>query len=238
MSYILDALKKSQNEQANAGAQLQMQPAPKRSVSQWLLVGLAVLLGINASVMLAYFIFDDEPTETQVTTTSPVRSQSRPVQRPIPQAQPQVTQTQPPPLPRRQAQPLSEQQPLASTRQLTPPTTQPTKSAPLPKRTPKPIELPKRTPTPIAAPTVPRMDLQELPEAEQALYNGFKYSSHIFSPDDPTAGAIFIDGKMLKIGDKLNDLVVSDITEFAVVFRETQDGESREVEVVLADQWN
>ncbi len=227
MSYILDALKKSQAEQSGEVAQLQLRDRSGRSVSQWLLIGLAVLLGINASVMLWFFVFDNgSPNPSELakgaqSSAGEARMQSTPIQqapvRPTPR---QTTSTQQAnEMPRRVAQPI------------TPPPTQKRQAT-------TPQSMPKRVPTPIKAPTVARVDLQDLPESEQALYNGFKYSSHIFSPDDPSAGAIFINGQMLRIGDDFQELVVADITEFAVVFKETKDGKPREVEVVLADQWN
>jgi polyhydroxyalkanoate synthesis regulator protein len=78
--------------------------------------------------------------------------------------------------------------------------------------------------------------LQDLPRAEQSLYNGFTYSTHIYT-DDPDLCAIVVDGQRLQVGDAFKGLKVTAITEQGVIFEENRRGVVREVEVNLLAQW-
>ena len=68
MSYILDALKKSQADQQGEAVTVAMTPQNKRDNAKWIWI-LATALVINMGI-LGWFIFDSnsEPTETIATT--------------------------------------------------------------------------------------------------------------------------------------------------------------------------
>ena len=84
---------------------------------------------------------------------------------------------------------------------------------------------------------IPRLQLSALPAAEQSLYRGFNYSTHIYT-DDPDLCAIVIDGQRLANGDAFKGLKLIAITEDGVVFEENRRGSVREVEVVLMELWD
>ena len=79
--------------------------------------------------------------------------------------------------------------------------------------------------------------LSELPASEQILYNGFNYSTHIYT-DDPELCAVVIDGERLTAGDSFKGLKVLAITETGVIFEETRRGQRRRVAVSVLDQWD
>jgi len=204
MSYILDALKKSHAEQADAGVSLRMdQSASRRGLAPWL-AGLVAVLLVNFSILLWIFVIDvDDPA-----TPAPAAA-----------AAPEATVAQPVP-----AHTIDQPRaPAPEARVATRP--EPARGA----------DTPRQTPEPIAAP-VQRVALLELPAREQTLYNGFIYSTHIFT-DDPALCAIVVDGQRLTAGDSFKGLRVVAVTEDGVVFSETRRGVTREVEVSVLDQW-
>jgi hypothetical protein len=239
MSYILDALKKSQAEQAGESTRVQLQYA-KRGIrlSQWLAMGLGLLLLVNVVVMLWFFVFRTESPEqgAQVVLNDPPL-QARPNQGQSQTGQSQTGQSQPAQRQTGQNQPAQPtMQPPAqpSTQQNSNPQSMPRRVA-----TPAPLPAsPSAAPRSTATEKLPRLQLEELQEVEQTLYKDFRFSSHMYSPDDPTAGAIFIDGQMLKIGAAFKGLTIVEINEFSVVFKEVRRGKAREVEIQLADHWN
>ena len=80
MSYILDALKKSQTEQAGDGVALRVQrPATGRSTSTWLATGLVLVLLFNLGLMLWIFVINNPQPETKANlpeATAPDQSAS------------------------------------------------------------------------------------------------------------------------------------------------------------------
>lgn len=193
MSFILDALKKSQAEQSGEGVSLRLQQrhAP-RVATRWLAAGLAVLVAFNLALLAWIFMIDTDPA-------------------------PATVDSQPGPTP-------SVVQPSF---------VQPTEAEPAPTRRPEPVRKPPdRTPP---AP-IPRVALADLPATEQILYNGFIYSTHIYT-DDPDLCAVVVDGQRLMAGDAFKGLQVVEITEAGVIFEETRAGQTRQVEVSVLDQW-
>ncbi|MEM7080817.1 MAG: hypothetical protein AAF513_19535 [Pseudomonadota bacterium] len=223
MSYILDALKKTQAEQHNEGVALHLQRQEKRGLSRWIIIVFGGLLVANLAVMAWFVVRPDTTPPVAVTTPPKATSSLAPTikvdNRALDAQTERTVETSPTNSAPREAA-------AASPPQSPPPQEQaiaPTQTSPAPAPTPAPL---------------PRFALSDLAAYEQTLYNSFRYSSHMFSPDDPTAGAIFIDGQMLRIGASFKGLVVADITEFTVIFEENRRGKKREVEVNLADQWD
>lgn len=223
MSYILDALKKSQAQQQGEGVALDVQADKKRPISTWILVALGVLLAANLGVMAWFAFAPDTTSDTQVTALVTQNAPPIQVDSNTLSTSSQAQETRP-----QDGQPKTP----ASTPTVPNIAVQDSRSASV-------VVPPSQTTAPVATQPIelPRFALGALADYEQTLYNSFRYSSHMFSPDDPTAGAIFIDGQMLRIGDSFKGLIVADITEFTVVFEENRRGKKREVEVNLADQW-
>jgi hypothetical protein len=207
MSYILDALKKSHAEQADAGVSLRMdQSTSRHRLAPWL-AGLVAVLLVNISILLWIFVIDVDDAAT------PAPASAAEVAQPAPASA------------------------IEQPRSPVPKATVSTPSAPARADTPTaaPRTAPRRPPAP-AAPPAQRVALRELPAIEQTLYNGFIYSTHIYT-DDPALCAIVVDGQRLTAGDSFKGLRVVAVTEGGVVFSETRRGVTREVEVSVLDQW-
>jgi len=225
MSYILDALKKSQSEQASDGVALRVQQTTKRSHPSWLVIGLGLVLLSNAGLLLWIFVL--EPN------TSPASSL--------------LEQTTPRPLtPADQApaniggdQPITSRPDTVVTRNheanIEP--AQVLSSEPV--RPAQPQQLTNRRRSEPPRPIIAKFLLSDLPPIEQSIYNGFTYTSHIYT-DDPTLCAIVVDGQRLMAGDSFEGLGVVAITEEGVIFEEnphTGEGVRRQVEVSVLQQW-
>jgi flagellar basal body-associated protein FliL len=214
MSYILDALKKSQAEQAAAGVALRMhQSTPRKRANAWLILVLVLVLAVNAGLVAWIFLLQDAPDEIEAAAA---QSASTVAAEPAPAA-PQTSST-----PGAVPEPAPAPAPIAV--DLSPPTPERESSGTV-------------AASPASAPArLPRVNLQDLPRAEQALYNGFNYSTHIYT-DDPSLCAIVVDGQRLQVGDAFKGLTVTAITEQGVIFEENRRGVAREVEVDLLAQW-
>ena len=110
MSYILDALKKNQAEQAGEGMSVNMSSQRKAKTPVWVYILVAALL-LNGA-LLAYFILEPSPAEKVQNQTAsepqPVAKPERPDPQPQPQPQPELVEetidepvatTRPPPSP-------------------------------------------------------------------------------------------------------------------------------------------
>ena len=135
-------------------------------------------------------------------------------------------------------------QPLAQPTVEVPPQSEPAPARkPVQPRAAQPIVV---TPKPAAEVTVAArpqppapsvVALRELPEGERLLYDGFTYSTHIYT-DDPQLCAIVVDGIRLTAGDAFKGLIVDRITEQGVIFEEIRRGQRRLVEVSVMEQWD
>ena len=225
MSYILDALKKNQAEQAPEMPGLRLdggspENKPKTSWQLWVSIAVGVLLLLNLGFLGWQAITPDvEETariEKPVTATRSV--------------QPQATRTHPSP------QPVQEN--ASAT-----PTTEPVATANIRVIQPKQeseqdiVIAPAQAPT--AAPIqtdVERVQLSSLPQREQILYSSFEFTSHIYT-DEPEDCAIVVNGYRLTVGDGFKGLTVVEITPEGVIFAETRRGVERHVEVSILDLW-
>jgi hypothetical protein len=219
MSYILDALKKSQSEQAADGVALRVQQTPARkALNPWLIAVLIVVLLLNAGLLGWLFLQQQPPLATDNQPQPAPGAATVPDNQAVDATTPQVAPT----IAATTANPPAQSAAPA-----------PAMSARVAQAAPRVITQP--APAPVAVP-VPRLALRELPAAEQSLYNGFTYSTHIFT-DDPTLCAIVVDGQRLQIGDAFKGLRVAAITEDGVVFEENRRGVVREIAVNLLEQW-
>ena len=221
MSYILDALKKSQAEQAETGVNLQ---PPRRGTSRWLAAGLVVVLVINLA-LLAWIVLDKaaltDPDISPGVTAAPQTAPSA-------AAAPAETGT----VPAGDNEDTAAQRPAVTV-----------------ERSAEPVLEPEPAATVAASPTIPDAPapaareravrptaLADLPAQEQILYNGFNYSTHIYT-DDPDLCAVVIDGERLTAGDSFKGLKVIAITETGVIFEESRRGQRRQVAVSVLEQW-
>ncbi len=232
MSYILDALQKSQREQTAEGVALRVQPTPtRRSISSWLLLLLVVVLILNAAVLAWVFLLQDPAGNSVAQTHTPAATANT-----TPAAVPATAASQPRTLTPPSDAAAESTPPAAATA----PERSPIPATAAPQQTVPAIDPASTTPAPtivpVTRPSIPRVALRDLPVAEQSLYNGFKYSTHIYT-DDPSLCAIVVDGQRLQAGDAFKGLKVTAITEQGVVFEENRRGMVREVEVDVLEQW-
>ena len=217
MSYILDALKKAQAEQSAEGVALTVTPNREaRFPVGWIYI-LAVLLLVNSAV-LAWFVLGYN-TPSSPPPVSESRSAPETIAAPPDPAQ-ELTASNTNP------EPMLET--TTPTRQvIANETTQPTPTNPSPN-----IIVERVSPsTSQSAPEIAaQLTLDELPPGERLLYEGFAYTSHIYT-DDPELCAIVIDGQRLQQGDAFKGLKVHAITETGVIFAEPRRRGLRLVEV-------
>ena len=234
MSYILDALQKSQSEQAADGVALRVQQAQtRRNTNSWLIAVLAVVLLLNAGLLAWVFLLKEDPvtaTATPANTTPKTTAAQVPTTVGAAPTQATVVESTPPtgaPAASAVQAPIRVDTPAILNN-----------SAAAANSSPRAEDVQTVSPPPTAPPSrqVPRLALKDLPTAEQSLYNGFTYSTHIYT-DDPSLCAIVVDGQRLQAGDAFKGLTVTAITEQGVVFEENRRGIIREIEVNLLEQW-
>ena len=223
MSYILDALKKNQaNHAGNVNLDVPVHQASRNPL--WLIL-IVVALFTNAGIVTWLLWPDPEPANHEqpslsgVPKTAPVQPIPRPTiqPRPKPSAPPKAKPKEEP-----KAEPKVEPPPRGRVIYEEPSTPTDTEVS-----APKPA--PANTP-PTDAPDIDAVHLRDLPVAEQTLYNGFSYTSHIYT-DDPDLCAVVIDGQRLQTGDAFKGLQIVAITESGVIFQENRRGVVRNVEV-------
>jgi general secretion pathway protein B len=261
MSYILDALKKAEAERnPDARASLAIEASERRK--QRLLVYLVVCaLTANAVLVLWIFLPDEDvvPTIEQKSTpaediqvplpstgtTPPVVEAPAPATAPVAAAAPALSNR-----PTATTEPISGRAPIPAP---TPPPTElragvtiepppSTSSAKVSKtlRTEPPGEVtpipatPDRVPVAAAAPETPATTtLARLPDNVRRDFPELTFSTHIYA-DDPELRAVVVNGVRLTEGDRLENLVVHEITEDGAVF--SFDGYL--VEVPVLETWN
>jgi len=233
MSYILDALKKNQLEQEGDFSGISTFRRQPRRLPTWLVVVLIAALLINCLLLTWIFLIqpqlDSSAGNTDAGQPQPATSQGK---APL-TAEPSATTNLPA---SNQAQQRRVESPVVP-----PPTPQPAPPSPVDTAPPAPVAA---APAPVPAPASrvvnqppPVTPLRELSETEQTIYNGFNYTSHIFT-DEPSECAIVIDGQRLQAGDGFKGLQVVRITEAGVVFAENRRGQKRHVEVSVIEQWD
>ena len=211
MSYILDALKKSQADQQGDAVTVAMTSAPRRDMSLWVWV-LAGALVINL-IVLAWFIWDrtDAPLPT-VVAADPERPHLEPSQDPAPS-------------PTLELKPALEQVPTRETlpsRELSEET--PVAEPDLPRDDPVVVDTPPPTPP------VDEVALDDLSPGDALVYASFNITSHIYT-EDHSAREVIIDGQKLKEGDAFKGLKIYEITEMGLVFEERRRDVIRRVTV-------
>ena len=229
MSYILDALKKNQAEQQSQGMNVSVQgTSAQNGWPRWLGIALGFILIANMALLAWVFVLPE------VRPASPVQGPPTGAARSTPMQQPLLAQGEAEVVP--QSEPEQARPPVQS------PATQTLAPAPIPAAdaqsarqpvtaapTPRPPAPESRTPQVVA--------LRDLPGTERLLYDGFTYSTHIYT-DDPQLCAIVVDGVRLTAGDAFKGLIVERITEQGVIFAENRRGQRRLVEVSVMEQWD
>jgi general secretion pathway protein B len=205
MSFILDALKKSESDRqrnANPGMYELKVAVPRARFPVWAII-LAFLLGINVLVGVWYLMKTDEPTELSraatTATTLPATTLPAPAP-PVPAAAPPVT-------------PESERTDIARGI-FNPADFEP---AVEPEKAPPPAlqAVPRETPAPAASARRPAT--QGLPSRDDLILEGVavpdvSMSLHVYDPD-PARRFAFINGNRTEEGTVLpNGIVVQSIT--------------------------
>jgi len=221
MSFILDALRKSEHErQRQVGPGIAEIPVARASTRLPLaLVAIGLLLAVNLVVLLYWLLNDGKP---EVVHEPPVAAQPAPA--PTPTAQiPRPAPVEAPTAPAvPQPSPQREVRPLAAEVEANPPPDSTPPPAPDPSLLPAtPAPTPSVTYAPAApapgASFVPRIDT--LPPQATAGLPALNLDLHIYS-NDPAQRAAFINGTRYRAGDKLPQGVeVVAITPEGVVLR-------------------
>jgi hypothetical protein len=225
MSYILDALKKAEADRdPDARASLAMAQHDRRR-NRWLAYAVVIALIANAAILLWLFVPEDDaapPTAAEVRPTTaqppgpePVERLGTPTANVSPTAQPQATT----------------------------PVQQPLRTEPALIRPPAASEPPSSTaaatgetiigPDSVLASAAEAVPVSSLPDAQRRRFPNLEFSTHIYA-DDADLRAIVVNGSRLEEGDRLQNLVLSQITEEGAVFR----FEGQLVSVSVLDDWN
>ncbi len=214
MSYILEALKKSEAERRQGkapdlGQQVQMIYRPKKkpvSAVVWVVLALT----INAGV-LAYAFWPSRQLPEQATTPAPAEekvteaSSVEPEQTVKPAVSPKPASDYQVPV-----APVEASQAVAESGVTEPQFEQPTiivPSQPQPRRAPAPVQSRPQGRVP---------HLVELPLSFQKSVPDLTFNSHIYS-SDPSASRVMINNRYLRTGQSLGSLLVENITEDGVV---------------------
>ncbi|SHK46743.1 general secretion pathway protein B [Marinobacter antarcticus] len=208
MSYILDALRKSETERRQGkvpdlGQQVQLIHRPrKRRISPVVWVALALL--VNAGVLAVVFWPEragDLPVEPRAQTAAPEPALEPPA-KPDPEAM-QAPETEtalaPQPEPELVSEPIIE-----------PARERPTIITP---------SLPRERQAPMLRQDEPRArvpHLVELPLSFQKSIPDLMFNSHIYS-SDPYASRVMINGQYLRQGESFSGITVEEVTEDGVV---------------------
>ncbi len=202
MSYILEALKKSEQERGHGdsptvqtihSSSLQYQ-TQKKTLWPYLLI-IAIL--INALVLLYIFRSDEEKTTVpQVATVKPELVQDSPVDRVLPEPA-KTTQAA------SSVEPKPAVKPVEQAAITTPPNTE----------TATPVQT--RSTHPITEKTI--LDIYELPADIQAAVPELQFSAHVYS-SNPHQRSVVINGNFMEQGDRLTrQLTLDEITPDGVI---------------------
>ncbi|XOV84354.1 MAG: general secretion pathway protein GspB [bacterium] len=228
MSYILDALKKSQAEQNPDGVRLAANSSgAKKTRPKGLLTLVIILVATNIGLLLWVTLQKPRNNITASGTPAITPQQAAPTSLPAlpddtaePQAiNPTITPTGNPAAANGSVSPASESAaPSLPSRSITQPGSATTSTRP-----------------------VRQVKLAELPLREQARFNSFNYSSHIYT-DDPDLCAVVINGQRLSAGDVFEGMEVIAITEDGVIFNSTRtspQGQTEQLHVAVSviEQW-
>ncbi len=214
MSYILDALKKSEAEHDPAAAANlalnQHRNQPRQRLLAMLVV--AALLG-NAAVLIWLF----GPTAER--PAAPVAAQLPPAMaKPAPDTPDQSAPARNEPV---DAEPAYEPA-RGTTDRAAPDGTAPDGTAD-----------DGGAPMPVATEAAPiKARLSDLPPAVRARFPGLAFSTHVYA-DDPSLRAVVANGKRLLVGDGIDGVTVAEITEDGVILA----FEDYLIEIPVVAQW-
>ena len=220
MSYILDALQKKQAEQNTQGISVRTdsQPTARKVATPTWMALFSAILALNLAVLL-WFIFNNDPSpDSNVPlTTTPVETNEAAVSH-NPSTPPETKTLQPivaTSAQTDQAQPAPEEQGIEVASQKERPVL--VSSAEIEKVAP-------------LVGVIKLLSLSDLSATERALYEGFNYTSHIYTSSE-NLRAVVIDGQRVQIGDRFNGLKIHDITETGVIFEDNRGGNTRRIQV-------
>jgi len=246
MSYILDALKKSQAEQNAGETTLSLRPSRQKPLHRRLVLGLTAALIINAGLLSWIFLLPSAAVDDPFSVTSTQPGSGTGLQG----GQPTDAEDRNPIAQRQHSNAtyrdvLDTSGDIKAASDLTIPTGAAANDATTdPKqlraqrstREPNPNSGVTITPSRSLATNAKRWQLRDLPAEQQVRYMNFVFSTHTYT-DDPAQCSVVIDGQRLRIGSQFKNLEIGAITETGVVFRESLRGQLREVEVDLLEQW-
>jgi general secretion pathway protein B len=214
MSYILDALKKSELERTRNAAPslIATAPVPTRTRAR-VLITIAAALFANAVIFGVWWLWpktvSNTPAAEMTVTTgadapASIVAETTPTT-PAPEAAASLPATVAPP-----RVPTVQPPPVASI--------------------PPPAAKAKPTPAPRVDKPIP---FNALSPDEQHAFDGLTFSTHLFA-DDPSFRAVTVNGRQYKEGDTLaNGLLLSEITEEGVVI----ESRGKRVELSILQDW-
>ncbi|WP_417514942.1 general secretion pathway protein GspB [Marinobacter sp.] len=219
MSYILDALRKSETERRQGkvpdlGQQVQLIHRPrKRRISPVVWVALALL--VNAGVLAVIFWPERVPLQAP-----------EPEAVVVPQPEPELLlESEPESLPEPEPEPLPESEPVSE------PIIEPVRERP----TIITPSLPSERPAPALRGDEPGArvpHLVELPLSFQKSIPDLMFNSHIYATD-PYASRVMINGHYLRQGESFSGITVEEVTEDGVVLSK----QGRKFRVGIVRDW-
>lgn len=209
MSYVLDALKKTQAAQTGDPISVKLTPVSRRTNLP--VVILSVALFANVVLVSAYLLFGRSESSI-LATEAPSIKRSVPESTPRPDA----TRANPARLP---VLAISPEQPI-----------KPSQDAPEPAPRQAAVNQVPETTQPKTRALIDVFTITDLAPGERAAYADLSFTSHIYT-EAKDLRALVIDGERVKIGDRFKALTIYDITETGVIFEENQDGHVRRIEI-------
>lgn len=209
MSYVLDALKKSQAEQTGDPISVNMTSVSRRTNLP--IVILSVALFANVVLVGAYLLFERSQSASFANTAPPIDTGVR-ESVPWPEVPP-ANRTSLPVLA------TSPEQPSKPSNAVLEPAPSPAAASEASGMT-----------QPETRAVIDVLTINDLTPDERALYQDLSFTSHIYT-EARDLRALVIDGERVRIGDRFKALTIHDITETGVIFEENQYGQLRRIEV-------
>lgn len=225
MSYILDALKKAEAER-DPDARANLAIAARERRNHRLLIYLVIAALIANVMLLAWILLPGGQDATSTAGFAAPTPQAPPTQVPLTQAPPTRT------LPTQRAEDRQVPPPAPTNRPDQAAPTSLTGSATGSERTPATAALSPPA-EPVAALAAVPTRLVDLPQAARRDFPALEFSTHIYA-DDPSLRAVVVNGIRLTEGDRLEGLVVREITEGGAILEYGR----YLVEVPVLDSWN
>lgn len=266
MSFVLDALKKSQSVHRSGEVALNLTESRPWRLPMWIAATLLAALLVNGALLVWIFVFDSNPLSDETVsatqqsapavpppaaaTTNVSANSTAPDQRgPSPEridlspstaAESSANRSQQQ-AQQRQSTPAAREPSSPAEVRITPRTASASRAtsideAPPQTRTPQTPGLGRRGSQGATTPGLVTYKLEDLASDEREFFDDFKYTTHIYT-EDPALCAIVVNGERLQAGSEFSGLIVKEITPDGAVFEQSTTTGKRLVSVSVIEQW-